>query len=89
VIPTGEIEAGGIEEVVVMSPTLARIEARVFRAGSVRFEACPTFRAGDDPALCGCGWLEEDHARAATRAVGRIRHFPRRRPARVRQRQAS
>ena len=72
-----------------MSPTLARIEARVFQAGSVRFEACPTFRAGDDPALCACGWLEEDHARAATRDGGRIRHFPRRRPARVPQRQAS
>ncbi len=72
-----------------MSPTLTRIEARVFRGDSVRFEACPTFRAGDDPALCTCGWLEEDHDRAATRAVGRIRRFPRRRPARIPERRAS
>lgn len=75
-----------------MSPKLARIEARidamVFRADSVRFEACATFRAGDDAGLCGCGWLEDDHA-ARPATVGRIRHFPRRRLERVLVRQAS
>ncbi|MDQ1431312.1 MAG: hypothetical protein QOF40_1914 [Actinomycetota bacterium] len=69
-----------------MSPKLARIEAMVFRADSVRFEACATFRAGDDASLCACGWLEDDHA---SRAPARIRHFPRRRPAHVLARQAS
>jgi hypothetical protein len=77
------------EEVVAMSPMLTRIEARVFRADSVRFEACAAFRAGDDPALCACGWLEDDHDRAATRGVNRVRQFPRRRPTRVPQRRAS
>jgi hypothetical protein len=71
-----------------MSPNLARIEALVFRADSVRFEACATFRAGEDTGLCACGWLEEDHASRAA-ATRRIRHFPRRRPARVLVRQAS
>jgi hypothetical protein len=28
---------------------------------SVQFEACPAFRPADDPLLCGCGWLEDDH----------------------------
>jgi hypothetical protein len=69
-----------------MSPKLARIEARVFRADSVRFEACATFRAGDDTGCCSCGWLEDDHARPVT---GRMRHFPRRRAERVTVRQAS
>jgi hypothetical protein len=75
-----------------MSPKLARIEARiearVFRADSVRFEACPTFRAIEDSGPCACGWLEDDHA-ARPRTVGRIRHFPRRRAERVLVRQAS
>ena len=60
----------------------------VFRADSVRFEACPTFRAGDDSGLCACGWLEGDHlSRVAT--VGRERHFPRRRSERTLVRRAS
>jgi hypothetical protein len=71
-----------------MSPKLARIEAMLFRADSVRFEACATFRASEDTGLCACGWLEDDHA-SRVAATGRIRHFPRRRPARVLVRQAS
>jgi hypothetical protein len=71
-----------------MSPKLARIEAMVFRADSVRFEACATFRAGEDSGLCACGWLEDDHASRAA-PVGRIRRFPRRRLQRVLVRQAS
>ena len=70
-----------------MSPRLLRIDtnridALVFRAESVRFEACPTFRGGADADLCECGWLEVDHA---TTVVSR-RRFPRRRlqPAAVR-----
>jgi hypothetical protein len=68
-----------------MSPRLLRLDAPrldafVFRADSVRFEACATFRAGLDGELCECGWLEADH----TAVVGR-RQFagrrPRRRPA--------
>ena len=47
-----------------MSPRLLRIDAMVFRADSVRFEPCTGFRAGADPALCDCGWLEHDHAGA-------------------------
>ncbi len=72
-----------------MNTRLSRIEARVFRADSVRFEPCPAFRAGADGALCACGWLEEDHDRAAGRPVSRIRRFPRRRAAPVPQRRAS
>jgi hypothetical protein len=71
-----------------MSPKLARIEAMVFRADSVRFEACPTFRAGEDSGLCECGWLEADHALRAP-VAGRVRQFPRRRPVRVPERRAS
>jgi hypothetical protein len=75
-----------------MSPKLARIEARiearVFRADSVRFEACPAFRPVDDAVVCGCGWLEGDHAGSAS-TIGRTRHFPRRRPERVPERRAS
>jgi hypothetical protein len=71
-----------------MSPKLARIEAMVFRAESVRFEACATFRAGEDSGLCACGWLEDDHTARATTG-GRMRHFPRRRTERVLVRQAS
>ena len=60
----------------------SRIDALVFRADSVRFEACATFRGGGDAELCECGWLEADHA---TVVVSR-RRFPRRRlqPAAVR-----
>jgi hypothetical protein len=65
-----------------MSPKLARIEAMLFRADSVRFEACATFRAAEDPSLCACGWLEDDHATRVAPAA-RVRHFPRRRPPRV------
>jgi hypothetical protein len=66
-----------------MSPRLLRLDsprldAFVFRADSVRFEACPTFRGGVDAELCECGWLEADHAAPA---VGR-RQFRGRRPAR-------
>jgi hypothetical protein len=64
-----------------------RIDALVFRADSVRFEACATFRgtplpADGDAELCECGWLEADHAAVV---VSR-RRFPRRRlqPAAVR-----
>jgi len=70
-----------------MSSRLVRLDALVFRADSVRFEACATFRgaafADDaDAELCECGWLESDHA---VTVVGR-RRFPRRRlqPATVR-----
>ncbi len=71
-----------------MSARLLRIDAMVFRADSVRFEPCTGFRAGPDPALCDCGWLEHDHAGAEVAAV-RTRRFPRRRPARVAIPQAS
>jgi hypothetical protein len=67
-----------------MSPRLLRIEARVFRSESVRFEACPTFRGGSDPELCECGWLEADHVQVVNR-----RRFPARRPARASVRRAS
>jgi hypothetical protein len=66
----------------------ARIDATVFRADSVRFEACPSFRGGADSELCECGWLEADHVAAA---VSR-RAFPgrrSRRPQRVAAREAS
>jgi len=58
-----------------MSSRLVRLDALVFRADSVRFEACPTFRGGADADLCECGWLEADHAAVV---VSR-RRFPRRR----------
>jgi hypothetical protein len=45
---------------------LLRIDAMVFRADSVRFEACPTFR-GPDSELCECGWLESDHGATVSR----------------------
>jgi len=52
----------------------------VFRTESVRFEACPTFRGGDDGELCDCGWLEVDHqSTLASRRQFRGRR-PRRRP---------
>ena len=75
-----------------MSPRLARIvtrtDAMVFRADSVRFEACTTFRAGEDADLCACGWLEDDHA-TRTPSAGRVPHFPRRRAERTPVRRAS
>ena len=52
----------------------SRIDAMVFRADSVRFEACATFR-GADAEVCECGWLEGDHAGAV---ISR-RRMPRRR----------
>lgn len=51
-----------------------RFDAIVFRADSVRFEACPTFHGGLDPEVCNCGWLEVDHVAVVSR-----RRFPRRR----------
>jgi hypothetical protein len=65
-----------------MSSRLVRLDALVFRAESVRFEACATFRSDADAELCECGWLETDHAATV---VSR-RRFPRRRlqPAAVR-----
>ena len=63
-----------------MSARLLRFDAMVFRADSVRFEACATFR-GADGELCECGWLETEHAGVL---VSR-RRMPRRRlPAAVR-----
>lgn len=61
-----------------MSSRLVRLDALVFRADSVRFEACAAFR-GDDTELCECGWLEVDHVVAVGRRqfLGRL---PRRRP---------
>ena len=57
-----------------------RLDAMVFRAESVRFEACATFRVAalpgaDDTELCECGWLEVDHVVAVSR-----RQFLGRRP---------
>ena len=62
-----------------MSPRLLRIDAHpldamVFRADSVRFEACATFRGTPFPAdgdveLCECGWLEAEHSRRWSAAV--------------------
>ena len=71
-----------------MSPRLLRIDAMVFRADSVRFEPCPSFRAGTDPQLCDCGWLEHEHA-GGPATTGRVRRFPRRRAVGVPERQAS
>jgi hypothetical protein len=65
-----------------MSPRLLRIDAMVFRADSVRFEPCPSFRAGLGSQLCDCGWLEHEHAVAEV-ALARPRRFPRRRSVRV------
>jgi hypothetical protein len=61
-----------------MSPRLLRIDAMVFQADSVRFEACATFRGSADVEVCECGWLEADHA---TTVVSR-RQFRGRRPRR-------
>ncbi len=61
-----------------MSTRLLRIDAMVFQADSVRFEACATFRGGTDAEVCECGWLEADHG---TTVVSR-RQFRARRPRR-------
>ena len=73
-----------------MSPRLLRldaprIDAFVFRADSVRFEACATFRgtplsADGDGELCECGWLEAEHSAMVSRRQFAGRR-PRRRPA--------
>ena len=64
-----------------MSSRLVRLDALLFRADSVRFEACATYR-GADGDLCECGWLETEHAGVL---VSR-RRMPRRRlPVAVRQ----
>jgi hypothetical protein len=68
-----------------MSSRLLRIDAMVFRGGSVRFEACPAFR-GADTELCECGWLEADHGDVT---VVSGRRFPRRRVQPAAARQAS
>ena len=61
-----------------MSPRLLRIDAMVFQADSVRFEACASFRGSPDAEVCECGWLEADHG---TTIVSR-RQFLGRRPRR-------
>jgi hypothetical protein len=61
-----------------MSPRLLRFEAMVFRAESVRFEACATFHGAADSEVCECGWLEADH----TAPVVSRRQFAGRRPRR-------
>jgi hypothetical protein len=81
-----------------MSPRLLRldaprIDAFVFRADSVRFEACATYRAtlfpGDgDGELCECGWLEADHTALVSRRQFAGRR-PRRRPATVAERETA
>jgi hypothetical protein len=71
-----------------MSPRRIRFEAQVFRADSVAFESCGGFRSGEDPLVCTCGWLEEDHDRPTAIVPAVIRHL--RRPAvRVPERRAS
>jgi hypothetical protein len=64
-----------------MSSRLVRLDALVFRADSVRFEACATYR-GTDGDLCECGWLETEHAGVL---VTRRRMPRRRQPVPVRQ----
>ena len=49
-----------------MHSRLIRLDAMVFRADSVRFEACATYR-GADGDLCECGWLEADHSAPVAR----------------------
>jgi hypothetical protein len=38
---------------------------------AVRFEACTEFRSGDDPLVCTCGWLDDDHGELASQRVSR------------------
>jgi hypothetical protein len=48
-----------------------------FEAGPVRFEACTEFRpSAEDPLVCGCGWLEDDHGELAAHRVERRRRRP-------------
>ena len=74
-----------------MSSRLVRLDALVFRADSVRFEACVTFRAATatsdgEAELCECGWLEADHAGAVvSRRQFQARRPRRRQPAETRQ----
>ena len=68
-------------EAPAMHARLIRLDAMVFRADSVRFEACATYRGADDD-LCECGWLEADHAAPITRRQFAGRR-PRRRPATI------
>ena len=84
---TGDSQDTWPREAPTMSSRLVRLDALVFRADSVRFEACPTYRGtpfapDGDADLCECGWLEADHSAVV---VSR-RRFPRRRlqPAAVR-----
>jgi len=67
-----------------MSSRLVRLDALVFRADSVRFEACATFRGasfpGDgDAEFCECGWLEIDHATTVVSGRTFLGRRPRRR----------
>ena len=62
-----------------MNSRLIRLDAMLFRADSVRFEACPTFR-GSDAELCECGWLEADHAAVVVTRRQFAGRRPRRRP---------
>ena len=61
-----------------MNSRLIRLDAMLFRADSVRFEACATYRCADGD-LCECGWLEADHSAVVTRRQFAGRR-PRRRP---------
>ena len=38
------------------------VDDRDTRVAWVRFEACTSFRSGDDAGVCDCGWLEDEHA---------------------------
>ena len=74
-----------------MSTRLVRLDALVFRADSVRFEACATYRSASFPAdgdaeLCECGWLDIDHAPTVVSGRAFLGRRPRRRlqPAAVR-----
>jgi hypothetical protein len=73
-----------------MSPRRVRLEARLFRGESVAFEACAEFHAADDPDVCCCGWLVDDHRSGIAAAVP-LRVTPHRRApaARVPARRAS
>jgi hypothetical protein len=63
-----------------MSPRLLRLDAMVFQADSVRFEACPSFRGDTDSELCECGWLEADHAVIVVNRRQFLGRRPRRHP---------
>jgi hypothetical protein len=43
----------------------------------VRFEACAGFRRSvEEPLLCRCGWLEDDHGELAAVRLARRRRRP-------------